>query len=476
MEVHPPMKRHEVKILRHSGQTQRRVAEFTQVSERTIRRIDAEPLVENLDPGALVSQRGVGRPTKVEAHRSFVRDLLAKDPTMMSLEVLRQARQQGYDGGKTQFYDLVTQERPNAPQKPLVRFEGFAGEFCQHDFGEVNVRYANGESQKFIFFASRLKYSRWVEVTIVPDQRVETLVRSLVKHYDRMGGVPLVSIFDRPKTVAHSWKSDGTVTEWNSTFQGVMFELGAGVELCWPYRPQEKGSVENLVGWVKGSFFKPRRFIDEADVHQQLEAWHEDVNTKRENRATGETPLSRMTKERERLRPLRVKPGELMLRYPVQVGPTGVVGFDGARYSMPPSAIGIAGTLYLGEASVRITAGRWEATHPRVESGMASITPEHRAQTLAMVSGRRGRLCLKREQLLELGEVVLEYLTEVVHRRPASWKSDVERMHELLTTYGEEALLRAITTRHTDRVYGGEYVQYALVEAREPARPKEAIS
>ena len=40
---------------------------------------------------------------------------------------------------------------------------------------------------------------------------------------------------------------------------------GIGVELCWPYRAQEKGAVENLVGFVKGSFFKVRGFQDPED-------------------------------------------------------------------------------------------------------------------------------------------------------------------------------------------------------------------
>jgi len=37
------------------------------------------------------------------------------------------------------------------------------------------------------FFASRLKYSRWVEVTIVPNEQVETLLRTLVDHFAAMG-------------------------------------------------------------------------------------------------------------------------------------------------------------------------------------------------------------------------------------------------------------------------------------------------
>ena len=30
------------------------------------------------------------------------------------------------------------------------------------------------------------------------------------------------------------------VTEWNALFAGVALDLGLGVEVCWPYRPQEK--------------------------------------------------------------------------------------------------------------------------------------------------------------------------------------------------------------------------------------------
>lgn len=49
---------------------------------------------------------------------------------------------------------------------------------------------------------------------------------------------------------------------------GVALGLGIGVEVWWPYRPQEKGSVENRVGWAKGSFFKQRRFLDRADLER----------------------------------------------------------------------------------------------------------------------------------------------------------------------------------------------------------------
>jgi hypothetical protein len=62
-----------------------------------------------------------------------------------------------------------------------------------------------------------------------------------------------------------------TVRDWNPTFAAVATELGIGIELCWPHHPQQKGAVENLVGWVKGSFFKQRRF-DGVDYSMPAEA------------------------------------------------------------------------------------------------------------------------------------------------------------------------------------------------------------
>ena len=67
----------------------------------------------------------------------------------------------------------------------------------------------------------------------------------------------------------------------------MALDYGFGVELCTPGRGQEKGSVENLVGFVKGSFFKVRRFHDHEDLVVQLGDWHHEVNEVRPCRATG---------------------------------------------------------------------------------------------------------------------------------------------------------------------------------------------
>ncbi len=274
------LKRHAIQVLRQAGHTQAEVATLTGVSEREVRRVEGEPAVEDLDPVTERERRGIGRPSKVEPFRGKIAALLQEQPALLSVEILRRMRLEGYQGAKTAMYALVRSLRPE-DSRLMVRFEGLAGEFSQHDFGQVKVRFLNGSQKTIHFLASRLKYSRWAVVTLVEDEGVETLVRRLGEHFGLMGGVPLVAVFDRPKTVALKWREDGQITEWNPTFAAVTLELGLGVEVCWPASPWQKGSIENIVGWVKGSFFKQRRFWDEEDLRRQLAEWLTEVNEQR---------------------------------------------------------------------------------------------------------------------------------------------------------------------------------------------------
>jgi transposase len=456
------LKRHEIQVLRRAGHTWTQVAELTGVSVGTARRVAVEARVAAVDNAAERARRQIGRPSKAEAFREVLVGALGEEPGLKSVELLHRARLAGYTGGKSAVYALAQTLRVQTVT-PLVRFEGLPGEFSQHDFGEVWVTYQDGVEEKVHFFASRLKYSRWVEMSLVPDERVETLVRALVEHLAAFGGIPLVTVFDRPKTIALKWGRDGVVTDWNPTFAGVALDLGIGVEVCWPYRPQEKGSVENLVGWVKGSFFKQRRFWDRTDLERQLREWLTEANATRPSRATGVPPSARITEDRTRLRPLKVVPADLALRIPVSVTPTGVVIHEGHPYSMPPDAIGLPGTLYLYRDRVRIIAGRFSADHTRqFEAGGRSILPEHRAQRVAAVSGKRARRYLQRQHLLDLGADALEYLTELTHRRPRTWIPEIERLHALLQAHGDAALRTAFARGVAEQAIGAEYIAHYL--------------
>jgi transposase len=456
------LKRHEVEILLKAGHAKTEVARLAGVSLCSVKRIAQEGPVLHVDNIAERTQRQIGRPSTAQSFRNQVIGILQEEPDLATLEILRRVREAGYAGGKTALYALVASLRPRSA-KPLVRFAGLAGEFSQHDFGQVKVQFLDGACRQIHFFASRLKYSRFMRVSLVKDETVESLVRTLAEHLASWGGRPLLCVFDRPKTVALEWRKNGEVTEWNPVFAYATLEMGVGVELCWPYCAQQKGSVENLVGFVKSSFFKVRRFHDEEDLQQQLEEWHHEVNEQRPCRATGVIPALRLQEEAPRLRVLKVQPEDLALRIPVYVGPTGTVLHEGHAYSMPPEAISMPGTLYLYRERVRVVAGRYEAVHPRKFAPQESSSlAEHRAAMVAAVSGKRGKRYLKRQQLLELGEPAIRYLTEIVHRRPQQWYQDIDRLHQILQSHGAEVLRRAMEDGLREQVFGAFYVERCL--------------
>ena len=458
--MHGAMKRHEVQVLKKAGLRTGQVAERSGVSPRTVRRIIKEPTLQEVVEVGFARQQGVGRPSVAEPFRDRIREILGEEADLPTIEILHRVRGKGYKGGKTALYALVAQLRPPC-QRPLVRFEGLPGEFSQHDFGEVDVRYRDGSRERVHFFVSRLKYSRWSEVRIVPNEKVESLVRALLSSFAAWGGVPLVGVFDNPKTIVIGRLDDRI--SWNPTFGQMVLDYHFAAELCYPNRANQKGSAENLVGWVKGSFFKVRRFHDPQDRDMQLVEWLHEGNQVRPSRATGEVPLARMDAERERLRPLAVPPEEYALRFPVVVGPSSLVEHEGIGYAMPPEAIGLPGTLFVLPGKVRVVAGRHSAEHDRFpQVGRTSYLPEHRSALLAKISGERGRLYFKRQQILDLGDDAMSFLTEIVHRHPRTWAGEVETLFDLLQEHGPAPLAEAIHKAVADHLFGAHYVESLL--------------
>jgi len=106
------VRRHEIQVLRRAGHSLVETAQQVGVSQSSVQRVEAEPAVESLDTAAERARRKVGRPSKSEAFRAFLVAELAKQPDVMVLELLRRARGQSYQGGKSALYALVKELRP----------------------------------------------------------------------------------------------------------------------------------------------------------------------------------------------------------------------------------------------------------------------------------------------------------------------------------------------------------------------------
>ena len=179
--------RHAVQELLRAGVTPRAIAKQYGISRRTVERIRLEEPVTAAAVAEGLRAPTVGRPRIDDGLRARVREWLETERDLVPGEIWRRLRDTGTPLGLSTTYRLVAGVRATIPTEVLVRFDGVAGEFAQFDFGEVGVRLSDGSRRIVHFAAYRLKYSRWVHVVLVPNERVEALVRALLDSFLHAG-------------------------------------------------------------------------------------------------------------------------------------------------------------------------------------------------------------------------------------------------------------------------------------------------
>lgn len=442
------MTRLKVHHLVEGGLPHSTIAEKLGIGLRSVERIASEdaPTPAEIVSGKTAKKRG--RPSKTARVEEQVRKLLEDQPEIKPIEVLRLARTWGYDGGRSAMFEMATRLRPPPrPKEPVVLFDGLPGEFAQYDFGEVLLAFADGTRRRVHFFAGRLKYSRFLHIEVVPDQKAESVVRGLLACLVAFGGSPKQWVFDNPRTIRIS--PMGAPLRLHAFLRELVAEMNVLPEMCAPRAGNQKGSVENLVGFVKNSFFLVRTFEDEADLHRQLADWLHAVNFVRKCDATGEIPEVFRQHEAVWLekRPVRWTPEDYPIRESRTITPMGTVNFAGTSYSTPPERIGAVATLHVRKDRIDMEVGSTKWSHER-KDGLGGVRrlPEHRRAVLAVIHGVRKQRYFRRQCLLEIGPAAEAFLEQLVHRCPGgTWSPHVDHLFDLLLAYGSEDLASAFS-------------------------------
>lgn len=466
--MHSVQVRYDVHRARDAGLTAARIAALTGISARSQQRIAHEEISFGMNDRDLRAQRRLGRPTSLtEGFQRPIKQMLAENPMMKGAEVLRRLRSlHGYQAGKTPVYDYLKHTRPPKPAGlPVVRFEGVAGEFAQHDFGTLTVSYLDGSSEELIFYAGRLKWSRALHVCLIPNETAESLIRGMEAFAQAVGGLPLINVVDNTKAAVLRRKKDRVTGEeridFNLHFASFLREVGVLAEPCAPYSGNQKGSVENLIRFVKEAFLQARCFRHREDLVRQLCEWLWFVNEARPCDATGVIPFARLAEERERLKPVGFGAEGYGLVHCAVVGREARVRWGGYAYSTPTAWIGQVVTVAVHREAVVLHHDGARVSHPRVpENGKYSLLPEHRE---ALFVKPRGQVMAKRQILLDLGPEAEAFFTELVHRRPLAWRThDLPVVWELFEERGSGPLREAFARCVQAETIGGEYLRALL--------------
>lgn len=456
--------RYDVIRAREAGLAPRHIEWLTGVPPRSQRRIASEEIPFGMTDQQLHQERGVGRPSGLSpALQQTLQTLLADDPGLPGAEILRRLRSEhGYQGGKSAVYDWLKahrRARPLAP--PVVRFEGVAGEFGQHDFGALTVTYTDGTQEKLTFYVGRLKYSRALHACLVAGETTEAFIRGLEAAAAVWGGLPLLNVVDNTKAAVLRRTVDATTGKerihYQAQFASFLREANVFAEPTAPYSGNQKGCVENGVKFLKRSFLLVRRFRNRTDLLQQLAEWLTESNEVRPCAATGVVPHVRLARERPRLRPLAFGTAGYGLLYPVVVNREAKVRCGGYAYSTPEDWRGQAIVARVHPQQVILHHAGPPVVHPRVPAnGKYSLLPEHRAPLFVKP---RGQIMAQRQILMDLCPEGEQFFTELVHRRPETWRQqDLPAAWALFEQVGEARMGDAFRYCVAAQAIGAEYL------------------
>lgn len=182
----------------------------------------------------------------------------------------RLASEKGFTGGESTIRKLVNELRKEhaVPPQADIPLEYDPGDAIQIDWGECTV-YINNVKTKLNFFCGRLCYSCDIFVQVYHSQNLESFLEAQQLMFDHFGGVPRRLIFDNAKVaVKDGFGKHARATDGYAAFAA---HYAFRTDFCNIASGNEKGLVENLVGYARHNFMVPvPRVADLAELNRKL--------------------------------------------------------------------------------------------------------------------------------------------------------------------------------------------------------------
>jgi transposase len=268
----------------------------------------------------------------------------------------------GYRGGSSTVRAAVRawKQRHAEVFMPLEHLPGDA----QADFGHALVR-VDGQIVKAAIFVMSLPYCDAVFCCAFPRECAEAFQEGHVKAFEFFGGVPRRISYDNTRiAVAKLTGRRGDVL--SEVFLKLKSHYLFNSHFCLVRRPNEKGHVENLVGFARRNFLVPVPEVDAfATLNDHLFARCQN-DLSRELRGKGRTKEVMLQEERGALLALPESSFSACRVVSTRVSSLSLVRFDTNDYSVPVRFGHRRATVRSGVDTVRIECeGVFAAEHRR---------------------------------------------------------------------------------------------------------------
>ncbi len=267
-----------------------------------------------------------------------------------------------YEGGLTIVKDAVRiwKQRQAEAFVPLVHRPGEA----QVDFGEAQVKLC-GERVKVAMFVMTLPHSDAIFCQVFPKECTEAFQEGHKRAFEFFGGVPRRISYDNSK-IAVAKITGGRGREVTREFLRLEGHFLFAHHFCLVRRPNEKGHVENLLGYARRNYLVP---IPETDSLEGLNAeleqrCREDLSRKLRGKSASKEEL--LAEEQTWLLTIPQKEFEARMMKLAKASSLSLVHFECNDYSVPTEYAHHDVTVIGGIEEVRLVVGdRLVARHAR---------------------------------------------------------------------------------------------------------------
>lgn len=206
---------------------------------------------------------------------------------------------------------------------------------AQVDFGQYKMKDMYGKSVRVYFFVMVLSYSRMKFAFFSPDPfTTATAVQAHEMAFKYFGGRTQTIMYDQDRVFVVSENLGNII--FVKAFEEYIKQTGFSVVLCRPRDPQSKGKVEEVVGYIKGSFLEGRIYTGIDSLNSAFLTWLDRDGNGQVHLATKKTPREMFRQESKYLEKVYV--GYERHTSVRTVNSANVLPYKDNRYAMPPEA------------------------------------------------------------------------------------------------------------------------------------------